>query len=31
MPENSEYEPIRVTESVDMVIWGVVTNVIHQL
>jgi len=29
--ENPDYEPISVTEEMDMIIWGVVTNVIHSL
>jgi DNA polymerase V len=31
MPENKDFEPIEITESIDLVIWGVVTNVVHQL
>lgn len=29
MPENKKFKPILVTEENDMIIWGVVTNVIH--
>ena len=29
MPENKKFKPIPVTEKNNMVIWGVVTNVIH--
>ena len=28
-PENSAYEPLRITPETDCVIWGVVTHVIH--
>lgn len=28
--ENSEYQPIEITESTDFEVWGVVTSVIHQ-
>lgn len=31
MPENKNYEPVRVTEEMNFEIWGVVTNVIHSL
>ena len=31
MPENDNYEPITFLEGNDMVIWGVVTNVIHSV
>ncbi len=31
MPENPHFEPIEVKEESDIYIWGVVTNVIHQL
>jgi len=31
MPENSEFSPIEIRENDDFHIWGVVTNVIHQL
>ena len=30
MPENSKYSPIDITEEHDVVIWGVVTRVIHE-
>ncbi|KTD07637.1 LexA family protein [Legionella jamestowniensis] len=30
LPENSAYQPIDITDSQDLVIWGVVTYVIHQ-
>jgi len=29
MPENKNFNPIEITEENDVVIWGVVTNVIH--
>lgn len=29
LPENADYEPIDITESQDLVIWGVVIHVIH--
>lgn len=29
MPENPDFHPIEIKEGNDMVIWGVVTNVIH--
>jgi DNA polymerase V len=29
MPENENYQPIELQEGNDMVIWGVVTNVVH--
>jgi len=29
MPENKKFSPIEITEDNDVVIWGVVTNVIH--
>jgi DNA polymerase V len=29
LPENDEYQPIDVSDKEDVVIWGVVTNVIH--
>lgn len=29
--ENNSYPPIEITEEMDLVIWGVVTNVIHSL
>lgn len=31
LPENKKYKPIEMSESAEMVIWGVVTNVIHEL
>lgn len=31
VPENDDYEPIDITEEMDTRIWGVVTNVIHQV
>ena len=31
MPENDKYPPIEIKEGNDVVIWGVVTNVIHAL
>ena len=31
IPDNSQYEPIRIDEEMDFEIWGVVTNVIHPL
>lgn len=30
LPENADYLPIDITEEQDMVIWGVVTHVIHE-
>lgn len=30
-PENPKYEPILIKENNDVIIWGVVTNVIHAL
>lgn len=30
MPENPKYSPIDITEEQDVVIWGVVTRVIHE-
>ena len=30
MPENDNYQPIDITEEMDIVIWGVVTYIIHQ-
>jgi DNA polymerase V len=29
--ENTDYPDIMIYEEIDMVIWGVVTNVIHSL
>lgn len=31
MPENPNYPAIEITEAMDFMIWGVVTNVIHEL
>lgn len=31
LPENDDYPPIEVTEDENIVIWGVVTSVIHQV
>ncbi len=31
VPENKKYKPIEMDESSEMVIWGIVTNVIHPL
>lgn len=31
VPENDEFEPICINEDNDVVIWGVVTNVLHKL
>ena len=30
-PENSNYQPIKITEENDFVIWGIVTNVIKKV
>ena len=30
MPENPDYKPIEITGDTDLVIWGVVTSVIHK-
>lgn len=30
-PENNEYEPLLITEEMDLHIWGVVAHVIHSL
>ena len=30
-PENKKYKPIKLTENTDIIIWGVVTNVIHKV
>ena len=30
-PQNSKYKPIKLTENNDIIIWGVVTNVIHKV
>ena len=31
MPENDEYEPIKIEEENDVVIWGIVTSVLHEV
>lgn len=31
MPENDEYQPIKITEDMDFQVWGIVTSVIHQM
>ncbi|MBA3322728.1 MAG: translesion error-prone DNA polymerase V autoproteolytic subunit [Pyrinomonadaceae bacterium] len=31
VPENEEYEPIRITESMEFEVWGKVCHVIHSL
>ena len=31
LAENPDYEPIDITDDLDLVIWGVVTHVIHQV
>ncbi|MDR4504093.1 MAG: translesion error-prone DNA polymerase V autoproteolytic subunit [Candidatus Scalindua sp.] len=31
VPENREYEPIRVTEEMDFQVWGVVTHAIKEI
>ncbi|MBM4211959.1 MAG: translesion error-prone DNA polymerase V autoproteolytic subunit [Gammaproteobacteria bacterium] len=31
MPENDDFTPIRIEEGMDMMIWGVVTYVLHQV
>lgn len=31
MPENDEYPPIKIEEGNEVLIWGVVTNVLHEL
>ena len=31
MPENDDYEPIRIEEGNEVIIWGVVTNVLHKV
>ena len=28
-PENADYQPIKITEEMNLVIWGVVTAVVH--
>ncbi len=30
-PENPDYDPIEITGDTDLVVWGVVTNVIHKV
>lgn len=30
LPENENYKPIKITESMDFMVWGVVTYVIHK-
>ena len=30
-PENPDYSPIEITSDTDLVIWGIVTSVIHQV
>ena len=31
VPENKDFEPIRFDEGSEVVIWGVVTNVLHKV
>ena len=31
VPENKDYESIKITEANDVIIWGVVTNVLHKV
>ncbi|MBF0216932.1 MAG: translesion error-prone DNA polymerase V autoproteolytic subunit [Candidatus Omnitrophica bacterium] len=31
VPENPEFEPIKITPEMDLIVWGVVTAVIHRL
>jgi DNA polymerase V len=31
MPENPSYPSIEITDAMDFMIWGVVTNVVHPL
>lgn len=31
MPENSRFNPIKITKEMNMEVWGVVTSVIHKL
>ena len=31
VPENDDFEPLRVTEEMDFRVWGVVTSVIHKV
>ncbi len=30
-PENADYEPLLITEGMDLYVWGVVAHVIHSL
>jgi DNA polymerase V len=29
VPDNSDYQPLQITECTDFEVWGVVTHVIH--
>lgn len=31
MPENEKYKDIEISDGMDLIIWGVVTNVVHKL
>ena len=31
LPENPKYRPIRITEENNLVIWGVVTNIVKRI
>jgi len=31
MPENKKFKPYRINDEDDVLIWGVVTNVIHKI
>ncbi len=31
VPENEDYQPIEINDQTDVVIWGVVTNIVHQV
>ena len=31
MPENPNYEPIKITEDNELIIWGIVTYVVKKL
>ena len=31
VPENDEFDPIKIEENNDVIIWGVVTNVLHEV
>jgi DNA polymerase V len=31
LPENRSYKPIEITGDIDFTVWGVVTNVIHDV